>query len=135
MTDADSCGVMPCISWTCSDHLLLDIMRQLQADINVIVVADAETVGSGAKEVHFGSGPLAEQHRAHLLEGLLLALLLLRAGPQRVNHLYKGFTQLCHISLWRWVTKHSVPANSATLIDGCHGRPPGCFGAWVGNIY
>lgn len=78
---------MPHTSWIGGDHLVLDIMRQLQADINVIIVADAETVGSGAKEVHFRGAPLLEQHRAHLLEGLLLALLLLRAGPQRVNHL------------------------------------------------
>ena len=80
-------------------YLVCDGIWKLQADINVIVVADAETVGGGPKEVHLGVGPAAQQDSAHLLEGLALALLLLRAGAQLVHHLLQGWPQLLHISL------------------------------------
>ena len=77
--------------------LVLYAVWQLQADVNVIVVADAEAVGCGAEEVHLGVRPPLQQDSAHLLEGVALALLLLRAGPQLVHHLLQGPSQLPHV--------------------------------------
>lgn len=91
-------------------YLILDVLRKLQAHINVVVVADAEAVGSGAKEMHLGIAPSLEQNRAHLLESLLLALLLFRARPQCVHNLLQRLAQLCKVSLWHRVTKRLVPA-------------------------
>lgn len=117
MTDGDSyghgCHQLAC---TLGRYLILNILRKLQAHINVIVVANAKAVGSGAKEVHLAIAPLLEQNRAHLLESLFLAVLLLRAGAQGVHHLTQRLAQLCHIGLWHGMTKASVPA---TVLHKC----------------
>lgn len=42
-------------------------VSQLQADVDVIVVADGQAVGSGAEQMHLTLWPTCFQHLQHLL--------------------------------------------------------------------